>query len=471
MSRFLVRVLERVEGVTPTRMLAALPVGSCPVLLDSSDGLGACLLAWSPDRHLSGRLQPQASDQPLASVDPAMELQRATADEHWSADDPGLPLWGGWIGYFGFECGHAWEAYPWLPPDPAGFEDYHFGRYRGSVLFQNDGQVLLLWAENLDVPGEIRRQERSQLRAEFAQLLDRTRASSTTKELAFGEADETAEPVTLRPVISPQQYCQAVKKLRQWIGAGELYQANLSHRLVGPAPSNPRAFYAEHRSRQPTSMSAYWEDHAGRVLMSWSPERFLRVRGEHLETRPIKGTAPRQRDPLRDQLAATELEASAKERAELTMIVDMARNDLGRVAHAGQVQVETVGQVEAFPTLFHRTAVVRAHWNPAQGVGALLRATLPPASVTGAPKVRALRAIAELEDTARGPYCGAFGYWLPGQPRADFSVLIRTATHQNGQLSLRVGAGIVWDSQPEHEWHETLVKARYLTQQYEQASL
>ena len=145
------------------------------------------------------------------------------------------------------------------------------------------------------------------------------------------------------------------------------------------------------------------------------------------------------------------------------MIVDMARNDLGRVALPGSVRVISPGEVEAFPTLFHRTATVRARWDPALGFAPLWRAVFPPASVTGAPKVRALRAIAELEGEERGPYCGALGYWIPGrEPQGDFAVLIRTAVHARGRLRLRVGAGIVWDSDPQREWEESCLKGRYL---------
>ncbi|HEX9792425.1 MAG TPA: chorismate-binding protein, partial [Planctomycetota bacterium] len=225
------------------------------------------------------------------------------------------------------------------------------------------------------------------------------------------------------------------------------------------------------RAAQPTAMSAYWEDSAGNALLSCSPERFLEVHGAEIETRPIKGTAARAADPATDARAAAALESSAKERAELHMIVDVARHDLGRLAIPGGVQVFSAGELESYPTLHHRTASVRARWDPARGLAALLRATFPPASVSGAPKVRALQAIAELEAEARGPYCGTLGVWEPGSPRGDFSVLIRTAVCTAGRTHLRVGAGIVWDSDPEREWRETLLKAAFLDTAEESAAL
>ncbi|NQU48913.1 MAG: anthranilate synthase component I family protein [Planctomycetes bacterium] len=464
MPRILVRVLQRVADADPTRMLAALPPNCRPVLLDSSSGRGASLLAWNPDRTVAGRLRPDScmpcgggprSRWPLASVDPALLLEQASQHEDWQWEHTDLPQMGGWIGYLSFECGHAWEPFPWLPADPAGFDDYHFARYRNAVLFLPTGEALLLWGEDESLSPQIANAERADLADQFNQLLGAPPIATSAAWL----------PAPPQPVGDAQSYQESVRQMRRWIGAGELFQANLSHRMQGPAPQDARAFYASLRPRQPTEMSAYFETGAGRALLSWSPETFLSVRGTQLRTKPIKGTAMRGDSPELDAALAAELDASIKERAELNMIVDMARNDLGRVAEPGLVRLIHSGKVVPFPTLFHRVAEVQAKWNPSLGLRALMQATFPPASVTGAPKVRALQAIAELEQSARGPYCGTFGYWLPGEPRAEFSVLIRTSTVGRKQLSLRVGAGIVWDSDPLLEWQETLVKARYLTQQ------
>ncbi len=454
MDRFHLRVLEEAAAPAPQQLLAALPRACRPVLLDSSDGSGASVLAWDPDRELSGRLQPGEGG--LASVDPALLLQQAMAGEEWRSDEAGGALPAGWIGYWSFECGHAWEVFPWGAPDPAGLPDYCFGRYRKAVLWRPQQPAKLLWAEQ---EGQDESAVVERLRGEFQQLL---------RAALCAPGDLPSPP---RAQIAAQQYQEQVRRLRRQIGQGEFFQANLSHRLSGPAPVDPRAFYACLRPQQPTALSAYWEDAEGRALLSWSPEQFLRVDGARLRTRPIKGTAPRSGDAWRDREAARALNASAKEVAELTMIVDMARNDLGRVATPGSVRVLSAGEIESFPTLYHRTATIEAQWDPRRGVRELMRATFPPASVTGAPKVRALRAIAALEQEARGPYCGAFGYWLPGADQAEFSVMIRTATVADGELALRVGAGIVWDSDPAGEWEETLHKARYLTGRHETAPL
>lgn len=460
MPQFRIRTLAwAAAGPSPGRALVALPGGCRPALHDCSDGSGWSLLGWDPDRVLAGRLRPAAEANlpaghpwPLATPDPALRFERAMREEEWQRDDDEPPLAGGWLGFLGFECAHAWERFPWLPLEPLGFPDYHLARYRQAIAWAPDGSLRLLWAEPMDAAPAVARAERAAAAHCFRALLRSPAPSDDGPALA-------APP---RPRTTAARYREAVTRLRGWIGAGELYQANLSHRLEGLAPARPRRLYRLLRRVQPTAMSSYWEGRRGRALLSWSPELFLRVRGAALETRPIKGTAPRAADALADRRAADDLEASPKERAELCMIVDMARNDLGRVARPGGVRVASAGTIETLPTVHHRVAAVRAEWDPGRGVAALLRASFPPASVTGAPKVRALRAIAELEEEARGPYCGSFVTWEPGWPRAELSVLIRCATVGRGRLNARVGAGIVWDSDPEREWQETLWKARYL---------
>ena len=384
---------------------------------------------------------------PYGAEDPARLLEAAWQTEDWQADESGSLLGPAWIGWFGWACSHAYERWPWLPRAGHGLPDWSFARYRTAVRFEEDGSARLLHAGLPDPATD------SALTSDFLALSERA-----------GSAAFAPLPAPLlHAQDTGQNFRRGVRQLRAWIGAGELYQANLSHELSGPFTADPRDLFSQLAGKQPTRMSAYWEDAAGRALLSQSPERFLAVCGDQLETRPIKGTAARGARALEDAAAARRLEESAKERAELAMIVDMARNDLGRIALAGGVEVTSAGAVESFPTLHHRTATVRARWEARRGFAQLWRAVFPPASVSGAPKVRALQAIAELEEVDRGPYCGALGWWRPGSsPGGDFSVLIRTAVAAQGTLSLRVGAGIVWDSEPDREWRETLLKACYL---------
>jgi para-aminobenzoate synthetase component 1 len=475
-------VLEEVERSQPlAEALSRIPQDLAPVLLDSSDGSGWSMLAWAPDRVISGVVEPQPKPRgecqtnswPLAQENPAALLQKATKGESWSCDAD-LPMFGGWLGWFGFACGHAFEAFPWVAQEPLGFPDYHFGRYRRCVVQNPEGRVWLLWGaskETVDGPvasavdEAIQKPGGDESSSEVAQVRKQFHEWGFCGTPGRPERCDFA-PTKIQANVEPLAFQEGVSTLRAWIGQGELFQANYSHCMTGAAPDDARQFYQHLRAQQPVAFSAYWEDAHGRALLSCSPELFLAIDGDTLETRPIKGTAPRGDSPESDAIALECLQHSEKEIAELTMIVDMARNDLGRIASLGGVRVVSAGEVEAFSTLFHRTARIQAQWDSSQGLAALMRATFPPASVTGAPKVRALQAIAELEKQNRGPYCGALGYWLPGaKPRGAFSVLIRTALIADQRLALRVGAGIVWDSDPKSEWEETLLKARYLTKQ------
>ncbi len=458
MRRFHVRALESmVQAPDPLACLRALPAETHPILLLDQTG-GRSLLAWNPDARREGRLTPQTqraepaarsgpqSRWPLAQTDPAQELEQAWTEECWSRAAELPELGPAWFGWFGASCAHAYEPFPWGLPDATQLPDWSFARYPRALVWEADRSLLLLSAEDSEEGNHAWREE-------VRTLLGRAAGAGAT---------HPPIRVRLQPEQSQARYLEAVSQLRAWIGQGELFQANLSHALSAEGAASPRELFAALASAQPTAHAAYWEGKEGTALLSHSPERFLRVSGSLLETRPIKGTASRGANLLADDAASRTLESSTKERAELAMIVDMARNDLGRVALPGTVEVLSLGAVEAFPTLFHRTATVRAQWDPRVGFARLWAAVFPPASVTGAPKVRALQAMAELEGEERGVYCGALGWWRPGsEPAGEFSVLIRTAVAADNRLRMRVGAGIVWDSDPQREWEETLLKGRY----------
>ena len=247
------------------------------------------------------------------------------------------------------------------------------------------------------------------------------------------------------------------------IAAGEVYQVNLTCGFEVSAPSflrhaPPLSVAGLQQLVQPVPFGLVMQTPSGR-LVSGSMERFLSSRDGVVRSRPIKGTAPRGADAASDAANATALADSAKERAENTMIVDMTRNDLSRVARVGSVVVETLLQPVAYRTVWHLESEVRAELPAELPTSALLAATMPPASVTGCPKIRALETIAELEDRPRRSYCGAVGVALPGGVQ-DWSVGIRMARVHQNTARIDVGAGIVADSLPEAEWAETCAKAR-----------
>ena len=259
-------------------------------------------------------------------------------------------------------------------------------------------------------------------------------------------------------------FLAGVERILEYLRAGDAYQVNLSRRLsaaCAPGAAVPVALAAALRARAPAPHAALITSADGDgALVGNSPERFLAVAADgRIETRPIKGTRSRGETPEADRAAAAALAASAKDRAEHVMIVDLERNDLGRVCRTGSVEVASLARVVALPTVFHMVSTVRGHLRPDIGLSALLEATFPGGSITGAPKRRAMQIIDELEPAARGPYTGATG-WLGAAGDLDLAIAIRTATVRAGRLSLSVGGGIVADSTPEGELAETDVKAR-----------
>ena len=230
-----------------------------------------------------------------------------------------------------------------------------------------------------------------------------------------------------------------------------------------PWRKSPAELYLRMRNQSPPAYGAFLGTglSAGKsAICCISPELFLRVRQGEVLTRPIKGTRPRGVTPFDNDAARRELDTSEKERAELNMIVDLERNDLGRVCSYGSVRVASSGEIEELPTLLHRTAAVTGRLRPGTTVGELLAATFPGGSVTGAPKIRAMQIIAELETVPRGPYCGAIG-WIGTDGNLDLNIAIRTAVCDtaNGTARYFAGSGIVADSDPEKECDETLLKA------------
>jgi para-aminobenzoate synthetase component 1 len=253
-------------------------------------------------------------------------------------------------------------------------------------------------------------------------------------------------------------YEAAVRRAIEYIHAGDCFQVNLSQRLLAAPAVHPFVLYGRLRERNPSPFAAYF-DAGDFQIVSASPERFLQVSpaGE-VVTQPIKGTRPRGRTPAEDAAHRAELLASPKDRAENVMIVDLLRNDLGRVCAYGSVRVAKVCELESYRTVHHLVSEVRGTLRPGLGPVDLLRAAFPGGSVTGAPKVRAMEIIAELEPTARGSYCGSLGY-VGFDGAMDTNILIRTFTLGRGWAQFPVGGGVVADSDPAREYEETLHKA------------
>ena len=259
--------------------------------------------------------------------------------------------------------------------------------------------------------------------------------------------------------FGPEAYKRAVQRVRDYIVAGDIYQVNLSQRFSLPLAGDPFDAYLRLRDRNPAPFAAYIAMPEARVL-SASPERFLSFDPvtRRVQTRPIKGTRPRGRTVAEDEALAAALLASVKDRAENVMIVDLERNDLGRVAVIGSVRVTELAALETFPTVFHLTSSVEATLRDDRDLVGLLLAAFPGGSITGAPKIRAMEIIDELEPAARGVYTGAIGY-IGFDGRMDLNIAIRTIVVKGGMAYFQAGGGIVADSVPEMEYQETLHKA------------
>ena len=266
-------------------------------------------------------------------------------------------------------------------------------------------------------------------------------------------AYEPADGGSFESNFSREEYIDAVERAIDYIAAGDVFQVNLSQRFTTPLTEHPSQIYERLRRVSPAMYGAYL-DHLDYALLCTSPELFLRVGPDRkIVTRPIKGT--RDRQPGMD----TQLRESPKDQAELNMIIDLERNDLGRICEIGSVIVSEPRVIEAHPTVYHGVATVEGRLRADVSFVDLLRATFPGGSITGAPKIRAMEIIEELEPTRRGPYCGAIGYLAPGG-QMEFNIAIRTMIVRDGLVHIPVGGGIVADSDPIAEYEETLIKAQ-----------
>lgn len=378
---------------------------------------------------------------------------------------PGLPPFqGGIAGLWGYGLQHAVEKLPRPRFDEFAVPEMALGVYDWVIAFDhvlNRSWLISTGYPEKDPEARCRRAE-SRARQTLEDL-----AASPRPPVALTGSHVSVEqlapqyPLPDYPGVtsnfSPDGFREAVRKAVDYVNAGDCFQVNISQRLLTPATEHPLDLYARLRERTPAPFAGYLElgDYA---IVSASPERFLQVNDGEALSRPIKGTRPRGRTPEEDEAISRELLASPKDRAENVMIVDLLRNDLGRACQFGTVTVPKVCELESYSYVHHLVSEVRGRLAEGQTPLSLLKGAFPGGSVTGAPKVRAMEIIAELEPTARGPYCGSLGY-AGFDGAMDTNILIRTFTVGRGWLQFPMGGGIVADSTPEKEYRETLHKA------------
>jgi len=370
--------------------------------------------------------------------------------------DSEIPFLGGAVGYFSYDLCHFIERLPKTAIDDLRLPECYLGFYDAVVAYDHLKGKTYIISTGFPETEKGKRQERANARLnELRNLVMLAPPPSSVKV-----SEEKGKK--LKSNFSHEEYMKAVARAREYICAGDIFQVNLSQRLEVEINTKPYELFKRLRKINPAPFANYF-NFDGVSIVGASPERFLKVRGDWVETRPIKGTRPRGAMPEEDKALAESLLASKKDRAENIMIVDLERNDIGRVCRYGTVKVTELAILETYPTVFHLTSTVVGQLREGKNVTDLLKATFPGGSITGAPKVRAMEIIDELEPTRRSVYTGSLGY-LSFSGDMDIDIVIRTFIVKDGKAYFQVGGAIVYDSEPEAEYIETLDKGKALIQ-------
>jgi para-aminobenzoate synthetase component 1 len=396
-----------------------------------------------------GMVEP-GEDDPLAALARLAQRFRLADPAQEPAPDR-APFQGGIIGFIGYDLAPRLERLPRRLPRDSRLPDIRMALY--DTAFEVDAKTGSVRVNGWDFSGEGR--------LAVSRRCDRWRRALEHAVRKLGPVARRARDAS--PLVGSfdrESYVKTVRRVLEYIAAGDVFQVNLSQRFTARGAFDPLDLYLRLRDRSPAPFSAFlrWDDLA---VVSASPEWFYQTRGDQIVTRPIKGTRPRGGSEDEDARLADELAASTKDRAELTMIVDLERNDLGRVCRYGSVVVREALEVESFAQVHHLVATVEGRLRPKVGPADVVRAMFPGGSITGAPKIRAMEIIDELEPNRRSLYTGAIGYLSRGGTSA-FNIAIRTILFEGDRASYQVGGGIVADSDPDSEYEETLAKGRAL---------
>jgi para-aminobenzoate synthetase component 1 len=426
----------------PADYFAAIRHAPGAVLLDSARpsaerGRFDLLSAWP-----AAQLQPADAETGLAYL----ARLRACLAELGPAQLPDgleLPFAGGLIGYLSYDFGRRLEHLPQPTRDDLHLADAQLGLYHWALISDHR-----LRTSQLVFHPALAAAERQRLITLFAQPAAAPRAPFKLTSAFSGD-------------ITPEQYRYAFGRIQDYIQAGDCYQVNLTQRFRARCQGDPWSAYQALRAACPTPFSGFQTLADGSCLLSFSPERFIEVNGRQVETRPIKGTRPRGHTPQSDAANAAELLASAKDRSENLMIVDLLRNDLGRTCRTGSVRVPELFALESYPNVHHMVSSVTGELAEGKDCLDLLGGSFPGGSITGAPKIRAMQIIDEVEPSQRALYCGSMLY-LDVRGHMDSSIAIRSLLIKDGQASCWGGGAIVADSQWEAEYQESIFKVKVL---------
>ncbi|QDU43523.1 Aminodeoxychorismate synthase component 1 [Symmachiella dynata] len=403
--------------------------------------------------------QAQYGDDPFAAV--KQQLQSHTAET--LPDLP--PFQGGAAGLLAYNLGGCWERLPRPGIDEFQLPALAIGLYDWVIAWDHDQQRAWVISQGFPEHEPAQRRRRAEERMRWVQqTLTKTNSDDSqldaTPSLQAIDLSQQHEIPGRSPWLSNfsrDGYLRTVERAIEYIYAGDIFQVNLSQRLLHPLHESPLELYGRLRRQNAAPFAGYFA-HDDWTLASASPERFVQVQDRIVSSRPIKGTRQRRSQPEADLFTRDELRESEKDQAENVMIVDLLRNDLSRVCSAGTIQVPELCRVETYETVQHLVSEIRGTLAPTNDCWDLLAASFPGGSITGAPKVRAMEIIAELEPTVRGPYCGSL-FYVGYDGTMDSNILIRTFTARNGWLQCPVGGGIVAQSSPQAEYEETWHKA------------
>ena len=420
-------------------------IGSDPFLTLSSHGSDIVITQGDEKSRLSGN--------PFDIINHFLEIYRLEP-----CSSP-VPFIGGAVGYFSYDLCHFIERLPRTATDDLKLPECYLGFYDLVLAFDNlQGKAYII---STGFPEQEDDKRLTTARRRLNKIQERLAdVSASEAELVSMAASFPSERVNLKGGFTHQEYVDAVEKARQYIIAGDIFEVNLSQRFEAELSITPYELYRRLRQINPAPFACYLGFDEVSVV-SASPERFVRIQGDWVETRPIKGTRPRGKTPDEDERQASELLNSVKDRAENIMIVDLERNDLGRVCRFGTVKVTELAILEVFPTVFHLTSTVEGRLREDKNGIDLLKATFPGGSITGAPKVRSMEIIDELEPTRRSVYTGSIGY-LSFDGNLDLNIAIRTFIIKGKKAYFQVGGAVVYDSDPEAEYQETMVKGKAL---------
>ena len=375
-----------------------------------------------------------------------LEILREKLNTYKVENNTELPFIGGAVGYISYELGNYMEKLPRTAIDDTNIFDLYFGLYDFVIVIDHQEDKKYIATPDINIEKE------SILIKEIEYKIKHYKNNYNNIEIC------NEEQVLLKSNFEKKEYLESIRKIKDYIRQGDIYQANLTQRFNGKTNISSYELYKKLRTISPAPFAAFlnFKEHQ---ILSNSPERFIKCINNKIETRPIKGTRPRGKNKEEDLKLQEELRNSEKDKAELLMIVDLERNDIGRVSKIGSVKVPELFVIEPYANVSHLVATVTGELEESLDCIDVIKATFPGGSITGAPKIRAMEIIDELEPTQRNVYTGSIGY-IGFNGDMDLNIAIRTLIKSNENIYFQVGGGITWDSNPEDEYQETLDKAK-----------